>query len=117
MGAKKAAVAVAHKILVIAFHMQQRVVAFADLGADDLDRGDKHRSPSARPGASTRSVMPSCSASGPPIEPAMYISTADPAHLREFSGQPAMIASTTANGFEWLQLSRWGKAASNLAGI
>jgi len=43
MGTKKAAVAVAHKILVAAFHMLQRVVAFADLGADYLDRVDKHR--------------------------------------------------------------------------
>jgi len=43
MGAKKAAVAVAHKILVAAFHMLQRAVAFADLGADYLDRVDKHR--------------------------------------------------------------------------
>ncbi len=43
MGAKKAAVAVAHKILVAAFHMLQRTVAFADLGADYLDRADKHR--------------------------------------------------------------------------
>jgi len=43
MGTKKAAVAVAHKILVAAFHMLQRTVAFADLGADDLDRVDKHR--------------------------------------------------------------------------
>ena len=43
MGAKKAAVAVAHKILVAVFHMLQRAVAFADLGADYLDRADKHR--------------------------------------------------------------------------
>jgi len=43
MGAKKAAVAIAHKILVAAFHMLQRAVAFADLGADYLDRVDKHR--------------------------------------------------------------------------
>ena len=43
MGAKKAAVAVAHKTLVAAFHMLQRAVAFADLGADYLDRVDKHR--------------------------------------------------------------------------
>ncbi len=43
MGTKKAAVAVAHKILVAAFHMLQRAVAFADLGADYLDRVDKHR--------------------------------------------------------------------------
>ena len=43
MGAKKAAVAIAHKILVAAFHMLQRAVAFADLGADYLDRVDKYR--------------------------------------------------------------------------
>jgi transposase len=43
MGAEKAAVAVAHKILVAVFHMLQRTVAFADLGADYLDRLDKHR--------------------------------------------------------------------------
>ena len=43
MGAKKAAVAVAHKILVAAFHMLQRAVVFADLGAGYLDRVDKHR--------------------------------------------------------------------------
>jgi transposase len=43
MGMKKAAVAMAHKILVTAFHMLQRAVAFADLGADYLDRVDKHR--------------------------------------------------------------------------
>jgi len=43
MGTKKAAVAIAHKILVAAFHMLQRAVAFADLGADYLDRADKHR--------------------------------------------------------------------------
>jgi len=43
MGTKRAAVAVAHKILVAAFHMLQRAVAFADLGADYLDRIDKHR--------------------------------------------------------------------------
>ena len=43
MGAKKAAVAVAHKILVAAFHMLRRGAVFADLGADYLDRVDKHR--------------------------------------------------------------------------
>jgi transposase len=43
LGAKKAAVAVGHKILVAVFHMLQRSVAFADLGADYLDRIDKHR--------------------------------------------------------------------------
>jgi len=43
MGTKKAAVAVAHKILVAAFHMLQRAVAFADLSADYLGRVDKRR--------------------------------------------------------------------------
>ena len=43
MGAKKAAVAIAHKILVAAFHMLQRATTFADLGAEYLDRVDKHR--------------------------------------------------------------------------
>jgi transposase len=43
MGAKKAAVAIAHKILVAAFHILQRSVAFLDLGADYLDRVDKYR--------------------------------------------------------------------------
>ena len=43
MGTKKAAMAVAHKILVAAFHILQRGVAFADLGGDYLDRIDKHR--------------------------------------------------------------------------
>ncbi len=33
MGTKRAAVAIAHKILVAAFHMLQRAVAFADLVA------------------------------------------------------------------------------------
>src|SRR3954469_6696966 len=48
MGAKKAAVAVPHKILVAVFHMPQRAVAFADLGADYLDRLDKHRTAKRR---------------------------------------------------------------------
>ena len=43
MGAKKAAMAVAHKILGAIFHMLQRGVDFADLGGDYLDRIDKHR--------------------------------------------------------------------------
>src|SRR3712207_8076284 len=43
MGAKTAAVAVAHQILVAAFHMLRRAGAFADLGAEYLDRMDKHR--------------------------------------------------------------------------
>ena len=40
---KKAAMATAHKILIAAFHMFQRGVGFADLGADHLDRVNKHR--------------------------------------------------------------------------
>jgi transposase len=43
MGAKKAAVAVGHKVLVAVFHMLKRSVPFADLGADYLDRPDRHR--------------------------------------------------------------------------
>ena len=43
MGAKKAAGAVAHKILIAVFHILRRSVAFTDLGADHLDRVDKHR--------------------------------------------------------------------------
>ncbi len=43
MGTKRAAVVIAHKILVAVFHMLQRATAFADLGADYLDRVDKHR--------------------------------------------------------------------------
>jgi transposase len=43
MGTKKAAMAVAHKILVAIFHMLQRGADFADLGGDYLDRIDKHR--------------------------------------------------------------------------
>ena len=43
MGTKKAAMAVAHKILVAVFHILHRSVAFTDLGADYLDRIDKHR--------------------------------------------------------------------------
>jgi transposase len=43
MGTKKAAVAIAHKILVAAFHILRRSVAFLDLGTDYLDRVDKHR--------------------------------------------------------------------------
>ena len=43
LSAKKAAVAIAHKILVAVFHMLQRAATFAELGADYLDRLDKHR--------------------------------------------------------------------------
>ncbi len=42
MGTKKAAMAMAHKILVAIFHMLQRGVIFADLGGDYLDRVNKH---------------------------------------------------------------------------
>ncbi len=62
MGAKKAAVAVAHKILVAAFHMLQRAVAFADLGADYLDRSTSIALPSAWSAASMRSATTSRSA-------------------------------------------------------
>ena len=43
MGTKKAAVAVAHKILVAIFHMLQRGIAFVDLGGNYLDGLNKHR--------------------------------------------------------------------------
>ena len=43
MGTKKAAMAIAHKILVAIFHMLQRGIAFVDLGGDYLDRINKHR--------------------------------------------------------------------------
>jgi len=43
MGAKKAAVAVGHKVLIAVFHMLKRGAPFADLGADYLDRLDKYR--------------------------------------------------------------------------
>jgi transposase len=43
MGSKKAAMAIAHKILVAVFHILQRAVAFTDLGAGYLDGLDKHR--------------------------------------------------------------------------
>ena len=33
----------AHEVLVAVFHMLQRGVSFADLGADYLDRLNKHR--------------------------------------------------------------------------
>ena len=42
MGMKKAAMAVAHKILVAVFHMLQRGVGFADLGGGYLDQVNKH---------------------------------------------------------------------------
>jgi transposase len=43
LGAKKAALAIAHKILVAVFHRLARTVGFHELGADDLDRRHKHR--------------------------------------------------------------------------
>ena len=43
MGTKKAAMAIAHKILVAIFHMLQRGIAFVDLGGNYLDRINKHR--------------------------------------------------------------------------
>ena len=43
MGTKKAAMAVAHKILIAAFHMLQRGVNFADLGGGYLDGLNKYR--------------------------------------------------------------------------
>jgi transposase len=43
MTAKKAAMAIAPKILAAVFHLLQRTVTFAELGADDLDRLDQHR--------------------------------------------------------------------------
>jgi transposase len=44
METKKAAMAIAHKILIAAFHMLQRGTVFADLGGDYLDKAKKHRS-------------------------------------------------------------------------
>jgi transposase len=44
LGAKKAALAIAHKILVAVFHRLARTVGFHELGADYLDRRHKHRS-------------------------------------------------------------------------
>ena len=43
MGAKKAAMAVAHKILVAIFHMLERGIAFLGLGGNYLDGITKHR--------------------------------------------------------------------------
>ncbi len=42
MGMKKAAMAVAHKILIAVFYMLQRGVGFADLGGGTLDQINKH---------------------------------------------------------------------------
>src|SRR3712207_9042084 len=49
MGAKKAAVAIAHKILVAAFHMLRRAHAPPHLGAGPRSRLGKHHPPQ-RPG-------------------------------------------------------------------
>lgn len=43
LGAKKAAMVIAHKILVAVFHMLAHAVGFQELGADYLDRRHKHR--------------------------------------------------------------------------
>jgi transposase len=43
MGKKKAAMAVAHKILVTIFHRLQRGIGFVDLGGNYLDGINKHR--------------------------------------------------------------------------
>ena len=43
-GMKKAAVAVAHKILIAALHALQRGTVFADLEGDYLNQANKHRS-------------------------------------------------------------------------
>ena len=69
MGAKKAAVAVAHKILVAAFHMLRRAVAFADLGAGSSTASTSTVPPSAWSAASTRSATTSCSDPRPQPEP------------------------------------------------
>src|SRR5215216_4281266 len=81
MGAKKAAVAVAHKILVAAFHMLRRAVAFADLGAGYLDRVDGYRTAKRlvrRLDALGYDVMlrPEAAARAPPC----HISTPGPTH-------------------------------------
>jgi len=76
MGAKKAAVAVAHKILVAAFHMLQRAVAFTDLGADYLDRIDKYRTAKRLVAVSTPSATTSCSGPRPQPEPHRHATSA-----------------------------------------
>jgi transposase len=43
MGTKKAAMAVAHKILVAIFHRLQHGIGFVDLGGNYLDGINKHR--------------------------------------------------------------------------
>ena len=43
LGAKRAAMAIAHKILVAVFHMLSRDTEFHELGASHLDRQHKHR--------------------------------------------------------------------------
>lgn len=69
--AKKAAVAIAHKILVAAFHILPRSVAFLDLGADYLDRVDKHRTAKRLVRRVDALATRSCSAPSRPTEPAM----------------------------------------------
>ena len=71
MGAKKAAVAIAHKLLVAPFHTLQRAVAFADPGAGYLDHVDKHRTAKRPVRPSTHPATPSCSAPSRQAEPAM----------------------------------------------
>jgi len=67
--------------------MLQRAVAFADLGADYLDRVDKHRQapgPPPRRARLRRHAPPQARQLSPP----WHSSTPDPAHPCEFSGQP-----------------------------
>ena len=118
MGPKKAAVAIAHKILVAAFHMLQRAVAvafafavavafaFADLGADYLDRVDKYRTAKRlvrRLDALGYDVMlRSTSCSGPRRQPEprpWHISTLGPVHRVYFRAshpdlKPRRLASS-----------------------
>ncbi len=86
--------AVARKILVAAFHMLQRAVPFADLGAGYLDRIDKHRTARRlvrRLDALGYDVMlrPKAAARAP----SWPISTPGPAQPRELSGQPTTISA------------------------
>jgi hypothetical protein len=69
MRTKKAAMAVAHKILIAVFHMLQRGATFADLGSDYLDCVNKHSRPSAWLGVSPRSATTSCSNLKPQANP------------------------------------------------
>jgi hypothetical protein len=65
MGAKKAAVAVAHKILVAVFHMPQRAAAFADSGPTTSTASTSTAPPSAGSAASASSATRSCSGPRP----------------------------------------------------